>query len=91
MVLIVGLQSVKVEWDGDNCALDKDVPHVLPAQLVKLCHGVFLKDVLNPFRYHVSSFWFEESVEQVKVEHCELLQLYNSAPSCTTSLINTIT
>jgi hypothetical protein len=39
--------------------LDKDVPQVLLAQLVKLRHGVFLKDVLDPFRQQVSSFWSE--------------------------------
>jgi hypothetical protein len=49
MALIAGLQSVKAERDGDNRALDKDTPPVLPAQLVKLHHGVFLKDVLDPF------------------------------------------
>jgi hypothetical protein len=50
MALIVGLQSVKAKRDGDNRALDKDTLPVLPAQLVKLCHGIFLKDVLDPFR-----------------------------------------
>jgi hypothetical protein len=59
--------------DDENRALDKDMPPVLPAQMVKLRHGVFLKDVLDPFRQHVSSFWSEESVEQVEAEHRELL------------------
>ncbi len=77
MALIVGLQSVKAKLDDDNRALDKDASPILPVQLVKLHHGVFQKDVLDPFRQHVSSFWSEESVEQVKAEHCELLWLYN--------------
>jgi hypothetical protein len=63
MVLIVGLQSVKVERDGDNRALDKDALPVLPSELVKLRHGVCLKDVLDPFRQHISSFWSEENVD----------------------------
>jgi len=63
MALIIGLHSVKAERDDDNHALDKDALLVLPAQLVKLCYGVFLKDVLDPFRQHVSSFWFEENME----------------------------
>jgi hypothetical protein len=42
MALIVGLQSVQVEWDNDNRALDKDAPPMLLVQLVKLRHGVFL-------------------------------------------------
>ncbi len=33
--------------------------------------------MLDLFRQHISSFWSEESVEQVEAEHCELLQLYN--------------
>jgi hypothetical protein len=66
MVLVAGLQLVKVERDDNNRTLDKDAPPVLLAQLVKLCHGVFLKDVLDPFRQHVSSFWSEESMEQVE-------------------------
>ncbi len=78
MALIAGLQLVKAEWDGDNRALDKDAPPVLPAQLVKLHHGVFLKDVLDLFQQHVSSFWSKECVEQVEAEHRKLLQLYNS-------------
>jgi hypothetical protein len=49
MALIAGLQSIKIERDDDNYALDKDAPPVLLAQLVKLRHGIFLKDVLDPF------------------------------------------
>jgi hypothetical protein len=63
MALIARLQLVMAKRDGDNHALDKDAPPVLPAQQVKLRHGVFLKDVLNLFRQHVSSFWSEERVE----------------------------
>jgi hypothetical protein len=56
MALIAGLQSIKTKRDDDNYALDKDAPPVLLAQLVKLRHGIFLKDVLDPFRQHISSF-----------------------------------
>jgi hypothetical protein len=56
MALIAGLQSVKAEQDGNNRALDKDAPPVLLAQLVKLRHGTFLKDVLDSFQQHISSF-----------------------------------
>jgi hypothetical protein len=50
MALVAGLQSVKAERDSDNRASERDVPLVLPAQLVKLRHGVFLKEVLDLFR-----------------------------------------
>ncbi|CAM6064809.1 unnamed protein product [Sphagnum tenellum] len=73
MALIVGLHSVKAERDGNNRVLDKYALPVLLVQLVKVRHGVFLKDVLDPFRQHVFSFWSEENVEQVEAEHRELL------------------
>jgi hypothetical protein len=56
MALITGLQPVKPERNDDNRMLDNDAPPLLPAQLVKLRHGVFLKDVLDSFWQHVSSF-----------------------------------
>jgi len=78
MALVAGLQSVKAERDSDNRASERNVPPVLPAQLVKLRHGAFLKEVLDPFRQHISSSWSEIGVEQIKVEHRELLKLYAS-------------
>ncbi len=55
MALVAGLQSVKAERDSDNRASERDVLPVLPAQLVKLRHGAFLKEVLDVFRQHISS------------------------------------
>jgi hypothetical protein len=55
MALVAGLQFVKAERDSDNRASKRNVLPVLPAQLVKLCHGVVLKEVLDPFWEHISS------------------------------------
>jgi hypothetical protein len=49
MALVVGLQSVKAERNNNNRTSEKDTPPILPSQIVKLRHGVFLKDVLDPF------------------------------------------
>ncbi|CAK9223747.1 unnamed protein product [Sphagnum troendelagicum] len=49
IALVAGLQAVKAERDGNNRASNKDASSVLLADLVKLRHGVFLKDVLDPF------------------------------------------
>ncbi len=78
MALVAGLQSIKAERDSDNRALERNVPPVLPAQLVKLRHGTFLKEVFDPFRQHISSSWSEIGIEQIEVEHRELLKLYAS-------------
>ncbi len=50
MALVDGLQCIKAERDSDNRASERDVPLVLPTQLVKLRHGAFLKEVLDLFR-----------------------------------------
>jgi len=78
MALVVGLKSVKAERDNNNRASKRNVPLVLPAQLVKLRHGAFLKELLDPFHIHISSSWSEISVEQIEVKHHELLKLYAS-------------
>jgi hypothetical protein len=56
MELGVGLQDVKAEWDDANRPLDSNVPPVLPAQLVKLWTNMFIQEVLDPFRAHISKF-----------------------------------
>jgi hypothetical protein len=78
MALVTGLQSVKAEWDNNNHASERNVPPILPAQLVKLRHGAFLKEVLDPFQQHISSSWSEIGIEQIEVKHRELLKLYAS-------------
>ncbi len=50
IALVASLQAVKAKRDGNNRASNKDTSPVLLADLVKLRHGVFLKDVLDPFR-----------------------------------------
>ncbi len=77
LALIIGLQSVKAEWDDANCASEKDAPPMMPTQLVKLRHGQFLNEVLNSFRKHVFKIWSDENIKQIEVEHRELFKLYN--------------
>jgi hypothetical protein len=53
MTLVTGLKSVKSGRYAANHAMEKDEPPKLPAQLVKLRHGLFLNAVLDPSREHV--------------------------------------
>lgn len=80
MMLILGLMRVKAEHDGDDNNLDQDVPPVLPAQLVKLRHNAFIRDVLNPYRDHIAKFWAPENIDQIKEDHCDLLKFYSLDP-----------
>jgi len=53
--VIRGLMGVKAERDDANKPLETDAPPVLPAQLVKLRHGVWVRDMLTPHRVHLAS------------------------------------
>jgi hypothetical protein len=57
MMLIVGLNGVKAEHDNTNEGLDLDVPPVLLGVVVKLCHGAFIRKVLDPYHEHLAKFW----------------------------------
>jgi len=76
--LITGLMSVKAERDSANGALERDAPPVLPAQLVKLRHGAFVQDVLEPYRNHIAKFWTPELIDQIEEDHRDLLKFYGS-------------
>jgi hypothetical protein len=56
MELVTNLQDVKAKQNDANRPLDSNVPLVLPTQLIKLRTGVFIREVLNPFRTHISKF-----------------------------------
>jgi hypothetical protein len=70
--------KVKAERDGDNNSFDQDALPVLPAQLVKLWHGAFIQDILNPYHDHIAKFWAPKSIDQIKEDHCDLLKFYSS-------------
>jgi hypothetical protein len=56
MELVARLQDVKAKWDDVNRPLNLDALPVLPAQLVNLHTDVFIREVLDPFRTHISKF-----------------------------------
>ena len=78
--LITGLMSVKAERDSANGTIDRDAPPVLPAQLVKLRHGTFVQDVLNPYRNHIENFWAPELIDDIEEDHRGMLKFYGSDP-----------
>jgi hypothetical protein len=70
MELVNDLQDVKAERDDMNRPLNSDALPVLPAQLVKLRIGMFIREVLDPFRTHISKFWLVEKINLIEDEHC---------------------
>ncbi len=76
--LIVGLNGVKAERDATNQSFDLNMPPVLLNVLVKLCHGVFVRKVLDPYCEHFAKFWSPQNIDQIEADHCTLLKAYNT-------------
>jgi hypothetical protein len=86
MFIISGLTNVRAERDDNNNPLEEDAPPVLPAQLVKLRPGVFIEQVLEPHRGHLSRLWSEESIDQVEEGHRYLVKMWNEDPELRTAI-----
>ena len=76
MTLVAGLCGVKAERDDANRSFDQDAPPVLPSQLIKLRHGSFVRNVLEPHREHIAKLWEPESVDEIEADHRGLLKAY---------------
>jgi hypothetical protein len=63
MFIVTGLNNIRAERDKNNESLEQDAPSVMPNQIVKLHHGDFIEQVLDPYRDHLSKFWSEESID----------------------------
>jgi hypothetical protein len=77
MFIVTRLGNIRTERDENNEPLEQDAPPVMPNQIVKLRHGDFIEQVLDPYRDHLSKFWSEESIDQVEEGHRYLLKMYN--------------
>lgn len=51
---------------------------MFPAQLVKLRHGPFVQEVLEPYRNHIAEFWTSELIDQIVEDHRDLLKFSGS-------------
>ncbi len=74
--LVKGINAVKAERDGSNLPRLSNAPPVLPGQVVKLRSGIFIRDVLEPYRAHISKHWTDEMVEEIEDDHRALLKAY---------------
>jgi hypothetical protein len=78
MHVLLGLNNVKAERDNNNDPLYDEAPHVMPAQLVSMRPGAFVKDVVNVFRAQLSRFWDEQMIDKIEDGHRELFRMYIS-------------
>jgi hypothetical protein len=77
MFIVTGLGNIRAERDENNELLKQDAPPVMPNQIIKLRHGDFIEQVLDPYRDHLSKFWSEESIDQVEEGHRYLFKMNN--------------
>jgi hypothetical protein len=63
MFIVTKFSNIRVERDKNNESLEQDAPPMMPNRIVKLCHGDFIEQVLDPYRDHLSKFWSEESID----------------------------
>jgi hypothetical protein len=62
-----------VERDSNNNARELEAPPVMPADLVKMCPGVFISEVVDQYRGHLTKHWSADLIDKVESEHHELL------------------
>ena len=75
--LISGISRVKAERDNRNKAAPVDAPPVLPYELVKLRTGMFIREVLDPYRVRMQDVWSPADIMLIEEDHKELVSRYN--------------
>jgi hypothetical protein len=75
--LVDGLSVVQAERDADNLPDEKLAPPVMPAEIVKMRTGVFIREVLDPYRVHIAQFWDADTIDNIEKQHKLLVSPYN--------------
>ena len=75
--LVDCLPLVQAERDSNNEAASQEAPPVMPGQLVQIAPRKFISDVLDPNRERLSMFINDADIEQIEIDHKELVQLYH--------------
>uniref|UniRef100_M4BKD8 Uncharacterized protein n=1 Tax=Hyaloperonospora arabidopsidis (strain Emoy2) TaxID=559515 RepID=M4BKD8_HYAAE len=82
-MVITGLMGIKAELDLGQASRWRAR---LLAQLVKLSHGVWVRDVLTLHRVHVVKFCSSEQIDQIEADQREILKRYHDSPVLRTAI-----
>ncbi len=74
--LVDGISQVQAERDSDNNVALKVAPPVMPSELVLMRSNRFNKLVLDPYRLHIAKFWTVEQIDQIELDHKDLLKAF---------------
>jgi hypothetical protein len=80
-----GLQ-IQAERDSNNNARELEAPLVMLADLVKMCLGVFINEVVDQYRGHLAKHWSADLIDKAESEHRELLVVYAREPDVKATL-----
>jgi hypothetical protein len=59
---------------------------MMPADLVKMRHGVFISEVVDQYRGHLAKHWSADLIDKRENEHRELLVVYARKPDVKAAL-----
>ncbi len=80
-----GLQ-IQAERDSNNNARELEAPLVMPADLVKMRPGVFINEVVDQYRGHLTKHWSADLIDKAESEHRELFAVYARKPDVKAAL-----
>jgi hypothetical protein len=70
-----GLQ-IQMERDSNNNARELEAPPVMPVDLIKMRPDVFISDVVDQYRGHLTKHWSADLIDKAESEHRELFDVY---------------
>lgn len=73
---VTDASKVQAERDSRNLARELEAPPVMPADIAKLRHSVFLSDVLDPYRGHLTKHWSAEKIDELEKDQRDLVAAY---------------
>jgi hypothetical protein len=75
-----GLQ-IQAERDSNNNVRELEAPLVMPTNLVKICAGVFISEIMNQYCGHLAKHWSTDLIDKAESEHHELFVVYACEPN----------
>jgi hypothetical protein len=79
-ILADGLQ-IQAEPDSNINAREFEAPLVMPAELVKMRTGIFIKEAVDQYRVHLGKHWCHDRIDKVESDHRDLRVAYAREPN----------
>jgi hypothetical protein len=77
-ILADGFQ-IQAERDSNNNT--RESPPVMPAELVRIRTGIFIKEVVDQYRVHLGKHWCQDRIDKVESDYQDLRVAYAREPN----------